>query len=40
MGVTWEEGRDLCLSRGMDLAVINDESIMNEVEDYLATVIR
>ena len=36
-GVTWEEGRQLCIYQGMDLAVINDDSTWKEVQGYLHT---
>lgn len=33
----WQQGRDSCISKGMDLAVIKDLETQNEVQNFLTT---
>ncbi|CAG2228130.1 CD206 [Mytilus edulis] len=34
---TWQQGRDSCMSEGMDIAVIKDLETQNEVHNFLTT---
>lgn len=34
---TWQQGRNSCMSEGMDLAVIKDLETQNEVQNVLTT---
>lgn len=34
---TWQQGRNSCMSEGMDLAVIKDLETQNEVQNFLTT---